>query len=108
MEVLKAGVAGAGVFGGYHVNKYRQAPDIHLIGIYDLDLVRAEAAAASHGVAAFGADHLDDFLSRIDVLTIATPAFAHASVALKALAAGVHVYSEKPLATIADQGQEMV
>jgi len=108
VEQLKAGVAGAGVFGGYHANKYRQAADIHFVGVYDLDAERATVAAANFGVTAFSGDGLDDFLAKIQVLTIATPAFAHAGIALKALAAGVHVYSEKPLATDADEGQAMV
>ncbi|MCR6661327.1 MAG: Gfo/Idh/MocA family oxidoreductase [Asticcacaulis sp.] len=107
-EVLRVGVAGAGVFGGYHANKYKQAQSVEFVGIYDLDNARAEALAAQHGVQAFGGDELAGFLSRIDAVTIATPAFAHAAVALKALEGGVHVYSEKPLAiTIAD-GHAMV
>ena len=108
MERLKAGVAGAGVFGGYHASKYKQAAGLDLVGIYDLDAERAEAAAAKFDVAAFSGEGLDDFLSNIQVLTIATPAFAHAGIALKALAAGVHVYSEKPLATLGEDGQAMV
>ncbi len=108
MQTLKAGVAGAGVFGGYHANKYKQAPNVDFIGIYDLDADRAEEAAANFGVTAFSGDAFDDFLSQIQVLTVATPAFAHAGVALKALAAGVHVYSEKPIATDTADGQAMV
>lgn len=108
MERLKAGVAGAGVFGGYHANKYKQAEDVDFVGIYDLDADRARAAATGFGAAAFSGEALDDFLSQIQVLTIATPAFAHAGIALRALAAGVHVYSEKPLATDAEEGQAMV
>ncbi|MGN6209048.1 Gfo/Idh/MocA family protein [Asticcacaulis sp.] len=107
-KVLRVGVVGAGVFGGYHANKYKQAEAVEFVGIYDLDKARAEALAARHGVQAFGGDELPSFLARIDAVTIATPAFAHAAVALKALEAGVHVYSEKPLAiTIAD-GHAMV
>jgi len=96
------------VFGGYHANKYKQASGVDFVGIYDLDAARAEAAAAKFDVAAFSGEGLDDFLSNIQVLTIATPAFAHAGIALKALAAGVHVYSEKPLATLGEDGQAMV
>ncbi len=111
-KVLRVGVAGAGVFGGYHANKYKQAPDagiaVEFVGIYDLDKSRAETLAATHGVAAFGGDELDAFLAQLDVITIATPAFAHAGVARKALAAGVHVYSEKPLATTVEDGEDMV
>jgi predicted dehydrogenase len=110
-KVLRVGVAGAGVFGGYHANKYKQAPDagipVEFVGIYDLDKSRAEALAETHGVTAFGGDELDAFLSKLDAVTIATPAFAHAGVAKKALAAGVHVYSEKPLATSVEDGAAM-
>ncbi|EGF90215.1 oxidoreductase family, NAD-binding Rossmann fold family protein [Asticcacaulis biprosthecium C19] len=105
-RVLRAGVAGAGVFGGYHANKYKQASDIDFVGIYDLDIERAQTAATAHGVAAF--DDLDAFLSSIDVLTIATPAFAHAAVALAALEKGIHVYTEKPLAVTSRDGEAMV
>jgi len=107
-SILRAGVAGAGVFGGYHANKYIQAPGVDLVGIFDLDKTRATQLASAHEVAAFGVDELDEFLSNLDVLTIATPAFAHASVALRAMAAGVHVYSEKPLAATRDDGVSMV
>lgn len=111
-KLLRVGVAGAGVFGGYHANKYRQAPEagipVEFAGIYDLDKDRAEALAEGYGVTAFHGDQFDDFLSRLDVLTVATPAFAHAGIALKALAAGVHVYSEKPLATSGEDGDRMV
>ncbi|HVZ30431.1 MAG TPA: Gfo/Idh/MocA family oxidoreductase [Asticcacaulis sp.] len=111
-KVLRVGVAGAGVFGGYHANKYKQAADagiaVEFIGIYDLDKSRAEALAGTHGVTAFSGDELEAFLAKLDAVTIATPAFAHAGVAKKALAAGVHVYSEKPLATTVEDGQAMV
>lgn len=110
-KILRVGVAGAGVFGGYHANKYKQAPDagiaIDFVGIYDLDRSRAEALAGTHGVQAFGGDELEAFLGKLDAVTIATPAFAHAEVAKKALAAGVHVYSEKPLATTVEDGAAM-
>jgi len=107
-KVLKVGVVGAGVFGGYHANKYRQLGDLDFIGVYDVDKQRAAALAAQHGVAAFGGDELEAFLEGLDAVTIATPAFAHAKVALKALERGVHVYSEKPLAIDADDGADMV
>ncbi|MDC7674553.1 Gfo/Idh/MocA family protein [Asticcacaulis machinosus] len=107
-RILKAGVAGAGVFGGYHSGKYKQADDIEFVGIYDLDRSRAQILAEAQGCQAFGGDELGAFLAQLDVITIATPAFAHAQVALKALEAGVHVYVEKPLAITVDDGEAMV
>lgn len=111
MSVLRAGVAGAGVFGGYHANKYKEAQAaglVSFVGIYDLDKTRAEAAAQKLGVKAFGGDEWPAFLAQLDVITIAVPAFAHASVALKALEAGVHTYVEKPLAISEADGEAMV
>ncbi|WP_041658595.1 Gfo/Idh/MocA family protein [Asticcacaulis excentricus] len=111
MTVLRAGVAGAGVFGVYHANKYKEAEAaglVRFVGIYDLEKSRAEVAAEKLGVKAFGGDEFEAFLAELDVITVAVPAFAHAQVALKALAAGVHTYVEKPLAITVEDGDAMV
>jgi len=105
---LRAAVAGAGVFGGYHANKYKQAEAIEFVGIYDLEAARAEAAAEAAGTQGFAGDQWDDFIGQLDVLTVAVPAFAHAGVVKKALGAGVHVYVEKPLAISREDGQAVV
>jgi predicted dehydrogenase len=109
-NVLRAGVVGSGVFGGYHAQKYKQLETmgVEFIGVYDLDKARAEALAQSLGTQAFGGDELSKFLSLLDVVTIATPAFAHSDIGLLALEAGVHTYVEKPLAIEIDHGEAMV
>ena len=45
-QVLRAGVIGAGVFGGYHAQKYAALPGVTLVGVYDHHAVHAEALAA--------------------------------------------------------------
>mgnify|MGYP001227543865 CR=1 FL=1 len=47
---LRAGVIGAGVFGGYHAGKYADNPDTTLTAIFDPDRERAQALADKHGV----------------------------------------------------------
>src|ERR1700722_5763871 len=96
MSDLKAGVAGAGVFGGYHAHKYAVLPGVTLVGILDADPVRGAALADKLGVKAF--TDADAFLDGLDVATIALPATAHAALASAALERGVHAYVEKPLA----------
>lgn len=95
-ERLRAGVAGAGVFGGYHANKYAESEAAELRAIFDLDLGRAMDRAASHGAQAF--DDYAAFLQEVDVVTIATPATTHAQLAEQAVLAGRHVLVEKPIA----------
>lgn len=93
---LKTGVAGAGVFGGHHARKHAGSPRIDFLGVYDLDPARASALAAETGARAFRsfAAMLDD----VDAVTIAAPAPSHFPLAEAALAAGKHVYVEKPIA----------
>lgn len=103
---LKAGVVGAGVFGGYHARKYVELEGVTLVGVYDVDLARAEALAGPLGAKAF--DDLDAFLAAVDVVTVAAPAVHHAAPALAALKAGKPVYSEKPLAVSPEDADRMV
>lgn len=95
-DVLKAGVVGAGVFGGYHAKKYVELDGVELVAVFDIDLARAQALAEPLGARAF--DDMAAFLAAIDVVTVATPAVHHAKAGLAALKAGKPVYSEKPLA----------
>ncbi|WP_297510198.1 Gfo/Idh/MocA family oxidoreductase [uncultured Caulobacter sp.] len=103
---LRAGVVGAGVFGGYHAKKYAELEGVALVGVYDIDLARAEALAGSLGARGF--DDLDAFLAAVDVVTVAAPAVHHAAPALAALKAGKPVYSEKPLAVTPEDADRMV
>ncbi|MGE3141709.1 MAG: Gfo/Idh/MocA family protein [Hyphomonadaceae bacterium] len=106
MRKLNAGVIGAGVFGGHHARKYAADPRTDLVALYDIDGARAAALAGELGVRA--ATSLEDFLSAVDVVTIASIPVTHAAAARAALEAGKHVLVEKPLATNAQEGAELV
>jgi predicted dehydrogenase len=96
-STLRAGVIGAGVFGGYHAQKYSDLPGVRLTAVLDPHPERAQALAERHGAAAFA--DLTSFLQAVDVVSVASPASAHARGALASLRAGKPVYVEKPLAT---------
>jgi len=102
---LRAGVIGAGVFGGYHAGKYAQHADTQLVAIFDPDVDRAQALAETHG--AQGYTILDEFLANVDVVTIASPGFTHGDMAQKVLEAGKPVLVEKPLAETAEQAHAL-
>ncbi|MBL8771843.1 MAG: Gfo/Idh/MocA family oxidoreductase [Phenylobacterium sp.] len=93
---LRGGVIGAGVFGGYHARQYARLPDVTFVGVFDVHPDRAAAVAMPLGGRAFA--DLDQLLAEVDVVTVASPASAHAGQALVAIAAGKHVYVEKPIA----------
>ncbi len=105
-QTLKAGVVGAGVFGGYHAKKYVELNGVALVGVFDIDLARAKALAEPLGAEGF--DDMNAFLAAVDVVTVAAPAVHHAAPALAALKAGKPVYSEKPIAVTPDDADKMV
>lgn len=102
---LRAGVIGAGVFGGYHCGKYADHADTELVAIFDLDAERAQALADKHGAEAL--TDLSVFLDRVDVVTIASPGFTHGEMARKVLEAGKPVLVEKPLALTAAEATDL-
>lgn len=104
--MLRAGVIGAGVFGGHHARKYARTPGVEITAVFDPLRGRAEALAADVGAEAFVT--VEPFLDWVDVVTVASPANTHAVLAGAALAAGKPVYVEKPLATNLEDGDALV
>ncbi len=106
MDQIKAGVIGAGVFASFHARKYSALAGVELVGIYDRRRERAERLADALAVSAFL--DLDDLLAAVHVATVATSADSHAPLAERAVAAGRHVYVEKPLATTLAAAEALV
>jgi len=96
-SILRAGVVGAGVFGGYHAGKYAELDGVTLAAVLDTHPERAAALAAKHGGTGF--TDMAAFLAAVDVVSVASPASQHAGPALAALGAGKPTYVEKPIAT---------
>ncbi|MDR3511071.1 MAG: Gfo/Idh/MocA family oxidoreductase [Caulobacteraceae bacterium] len=103
---LRAGVVGAGSFGGHHARKYAGLEDVTFVGVFDPDVQRAGALAGGLGGEAF--EDLASLLAKVDVVTVASPASVHAEAALAALNAGKSVYVEKPLATRLEDADRLV
>ena len=106
MTELRAGVVGAGVFASFHARKYAAMDEVVLAGVYDPDAVQAQALASELGVRAF--DSLPALFQACHLVSIASPASTHAATAQRAIASGVHLYVEKPLAVTLDTGEALV
>ena len=116
MRELRIGVVGAGWMGKVHAMSYRTArsafgPDPAtpvLAAVADLNIGMAERAAHECGFDRAVADWrtiIDD--PTIDIVDICTPNDMHFDVAMAAIAAGKHVYCEKPLANTVDLARQM-
>jgi len=79
-----------------------------LAGIYDTDTAALDTIAKSYPDAA-RVDTIEELLKNkeIDALAIATPAATHGALTRKALAAGKHVFVEKPLCLNLTEAEEL-
>jgi predicted dehydrogenase len=106
-RVLRVGVVGAGQISGAYLKTFPGLANLRVTAIADLDADRAAAAAA--GVGARAASPAELYAAEdVDlVLNLTIPA-AHAEVAHAAIAAGKHVYGEKPLAASTAEGRALL
>ncbi len=106
MRRVRAAVVGVGYLGRFHALKYRDLPNVDLVGVADVRRERAEEVARELGVEAFG-DHMD-LVGRVDAASVAVLTTEHHEVARALLKNGIHVLVEKPIAATMEEAQEMV
>jgi predicted dehydrogenase len=97
MSAVGVGIIGVGVISDTYLENLKSFPDVEVLIVGDLLLDRAKSQAEKHGVPAHGS--AEDVLAHPDVqlvVNLTIPA-AHVEVSAAAIAAGKHVWSEKPL-----------
>lgn len=94
---LGVGVIGAGVISQTYLTNLTSFPDVDVVAVGDLLPERARAKADEHGIASAGAP--DDVLSNpdVDLVVNLTIPQVHVEVSAAAIAAGKHVWTEKPI-----------
>ena len=104
---FRVGVAGCGVIAKPYVVDSAAFTTWRPVACADLDPVLTGAFASEHGLRGVT---VDDLVAdpEVDLVLNLTPPNAHATVTRAALRAGKHVYTEKPLATTAEEGRELV
>ncbi|SMD06506.1 Gfo/Idh/MocA family protein [Primorskyibacter flagellatus] len=112
---LNVGLIGTGFMGKAHVFGYSSAQCVfdlpvrfNLHTLADVSEAAARSSARQFGFANVTTnwrDIVDD--PEIDIVSITAPNALHKEMALAAIAAGKHVYCEKPLAPLAQDAREM-
>lgn len=106
-RTVKAAVIGVGLIGEQHAESYAENPRAELVMVADMNPERARAVGERFGVA-WTADLADVAASDAEVVSVATPDFAHFEPVMAMLEAGKHVVVEKPLATVTAEAVKMV
>jgi myo-inositol 2-dehydrogenase / D-chiro-inositol 1-dehydrogenase len=101
-------ICGAGRIGTVHLENLRTFRGCRVVGLYDLDADRAASLAKRNGIRSY--ESFDDVLTdqEIHAVVIATSSSSHCELTLRALAAGKHVFVEKPLADTIESSRAIV
>lgn len=106
---LRVLVVGCGNMGASHARAYHRMPEFEVAGVVSRGaLSRGALAAELGGVPQFGGYEEALLATRPDVVSINTYPETHGPYARAALAAGCHVFCEKPLATTVAEAQSIV
>jgi len=96
---LKIAIVGCGKIADAHVEEIKKIPSVQLGAVCDLEPIMAEQLAARYGVPCWYCDVASMLeVEKPDVLHITTPPQSHLSLTRQAVAAGCHIFLEKPVA----------
>lgn len=120
--MIRVGLVGIGFMGWIHYLAYRRVRGLKLAAIVSRDAKKRSGdwrgiqgnfgppgeQVDLAGVRAYA--ELDELLAdpKIDLIDVCLPPYLHADVAQRALAAGKHVFCEKPIALTLGESQRMV
>jgi predicted dehydrogenase len=108
MKTLRTAVVGLKGMGRGHLNELAQNPRASLTAVADIDAESAASVAAQHGARSYSDYRALLEKEGLDAVVFATPHHLHAPMALDALAAGLHVFVEKPIAIRVSEADRMV
>ena len=108
-RAIRIGILGCGRISANHFKSIEaHADDLELVAVCDEDPEKLAAAVADHGVT--GHASLEGMLGAedLDLVSICTPSGQHSQQAQAIARRGIHVMTEKPMATRWSDGLEMV
>lgn len=99
-------VIGAGHLGRFHIAKLVADPAARLLGAVEVDPARAQVIRDEFGIRCEAS--LEAFLPDAHAAVIAAPTVHHHALALHALAHGLDILIEKPIASTEEQAREII
>ena len=108
-QSIKAIVCGAGDMARKHIEAYRKLGNVEIAAVAGRSLPRAAALSAEYDIPRCY-DNIDDAFGRekADIASVCVPTAHHPAISAQAMAKGMHVITEKPIALTVAAAQEMI
>lgn len=106
--MIKVGLIGAGKMGISHLSILGAHPDVEIVGVSDTSKLVLDVLKKYSGFKVFSdySKMLDEV--KPEAVVVAVPTKFHTIINKTLLSKGIHVFSEKPLALKAEEGEELV
>ena len=104
---MKIAFVGCGFVFDIYMRTRWAHPELEICGIFDIDAARAETVGRYYGLHIYPTYEALLTDPTVEIVINLTNIEAHYAVTKRALEAGKHVYSEKPLTTEVDQAREL-
>lgn len=108
MDEIRVGMIGTGWIARDHLGTLRRQEGVKLVGVSDLDLERGSRFAEEAQASAYADWHEMLDTAELDALFVCTPPLAHREPTVTALAGGLPVYLEKPIARTLEDADAIV
>lgn len=107
--MIRIGIIGYGYWGPNLARNFADSADCEVAAITDLRADRLAQAQRRHPAARITTDWQEVLRAPdIDAIAIATPVATHFELAMAALAAGKHIFLEKPITTNSDDAARLI
>ncbi|MFS0781882.1 Gfo/Idh/MocA family protein [Bacillus sp. 1P06AnD] len=109
MKKLNVGIIGCGSIAKHrHLPEYNANPAVHIAAVCDINEERAMEMATKYQATPFKDYQSLISNSDIEAVSVCTPNYLHAPIAIAALQSGKHVLCEKPIATSEEDALRMI
>lgn len=105
---LRLALIGLGTMGRNHLRVLIDREDVEVVAVAEPDPLARERGTGASGARGFADTDSLFREERVDAAIVATPTTAHRAAARAAIAAGVPLFVEKPLAGTVEEAQEIV
>jgi predicted dehydrogenase len=104
--MLKVGIFGVGHLGKFHLNNWKNIPDVEVIGFFDPNNDNAAEVIKEYGIKRYSDEA--ELIAHVDIIDVVTPTHLHYEVCEQAIKNGKHVFVEKPMANTIEEGKAIV